>query len=133
MFTLPPLVTRAKSEGNICGKAAQHFNKTQEGSIPGFIVGCLELPPKGIKDPEGVGPCCQIFHVGDCQPKSVEVSIANPDVDDGNYDEESAQRFLLSKNDAFHVPPGNVYRVQNHSKTTGCILNWTIIKPFDYS
>lgn len=129
MHSLPLIGGRKKSEGNITGKAAQAFNKSQEGMIPNYIVGCLELPPRGIKDPESVGPCCQIFNVGDCQPKSVEISIANPDVNDGNYDEESAQRFLLSKNDSFHLPPGNVYRIQNHSKTTTCTLHWTIIQP----
>lgn len=130
MHSLPQLGNRKSSEGKVTCKAAQAFNKTQEGLIPGYIVGCLELPPKGIKDPESVGPCCQIFNVGDCQPKSVEIAIANPDVNDGNYDEDSAQRFLLSKNDSFHLPPGNVYRIQNHSKTTTCILHWTIIQPF---
>lgn len=129
MHSLPLIGGRKKSEGNITGKAAQAFNKSQEGMIPNYIVGCLELPPRGIKDPESVGPCCQIFNVGDCQPKSVEISIANPDVNNGNYDEDSAQRFLLSKNDSFHLPPGNVYRIQNHSKTTTCTLHWTIIQP----
>ena len=35
---------------------------------------------------------------------------------------------LLSKGDMFQIPPGNVYRIENHSKTEDAKLFWTIIK-----
>ncbi len=28
----------------------------------------------------------------------------------------------------FQIPPGNVYRLENHSKTVKATLSWTIIK-----
>ena len=42
---------------------------------------------------------------------------------------ETAQRFLLSPGDMFCVPAGNMYRIENHSKTHECKLFWTIIRP----
>ena len=51
--------------------------------MSGHIIGNLILPPKTIKDAEGVGMCVQVFSVTDCQPKSVEVAIANPEVNKG--------------------------------------------------
>jgi len=59
------------------------------------------LPPTGIKDAENVGFCTQIFFVGDCQPGSFEVAVTNPE--DDEFDPNTAQRFLLSKGDFFHV------------------------------
>lgn len=121
--------TRTKEDGKVTVKAAQAFNVPPESAeFPGFICGCMELPPKGIKDEEGVGPCAQVFNVGDCQPNSLEVSIADPDSHNGDYVRETASRYLLSKGDFFHVPAGNIYRIQNHSKTTSCELNWIIIR-----
>lgn len=122
-------VKRTKEDGKVTVKAAQAFNVPPESAeFPGFICGCMELPPKGIKDEEGVGPCAQVFNVGDCQPNSLEVSIADPDSQNGDYVRETASRYLLSKGDFFHVPAGNIYRIQNHSKTTSCELNWIIIR-----
>jgi len=130
LHDLPLVKKRSKSEGKIVAKAAQAFNVDPPGDgMPGFICGCMEVPPQGIKDEEGVGPCFQVFNVGECQPKSIELAIADPDTNDGNYESESAKRFLLSKGDMFQIPAGNVYRIQNHSKTVACTLNWTIIRP----
>lgn len=36
---------------------------------------------------------------------------------------------LLSEGDSFHVPPGNIYRLENHSKTVSSKIYWTIVKP----
>ena len=130
LHDLPLVKKRSKSEGKIVAKAAQAFNVDPPGDgMPGFICGCMEVPPQGIKDEEGVGPCFQVFNVGECQPKSIELAVADPDINDGNYESESAKRFLLSKGDMFQIPAGNVYRIQNHSKTVACTLNWTIIRP----
>lgn len=125
-----PRLKRQKGEGKIVGTAAQAFNVAPDrnGIFPGWIAGNLNLPPKGIKDAEGVGLCCQVFFVVDCQPLSVEIAIDTPNVD-SKFDPENAERFLLSKNDTFHVPAKNMYRIQNHSKVKNCLMFWTIIRP----
>ena len=126
---LPP--NRRKSEGKVTGKAAQAFNITypDEDSYVGSIMGNLELPPKGIKDSESVGPCSQTFTVCHCQPKALEVAYGDPDSTGEELDPDHAQRFLLGPGDMFRVPPGNNYRLENHSTTTSCLLTWTIIRP----
>lgn len=50
------------------------------------------------------------------------------DPENENWVEEKAQRVLLSKKDSFYVPPGNMYRLENHSTTKPCFIFWTIIK-----
>jgi len=87
------------------------------------------IPPTGIKDAEGVGLCAQVFNVHDCEPESLEVAIADPDTQKGKFLPENAQRFLLSKGDMFHIPAGNIYRIENHSKTIDSTLFWTIVRP----
>jgi len=130
LHDLPLTDKRQKGDGKVVARAAQAFNiEPQNENMPGYICGCMEVPPLGIKEEEGVGPCSQVFNVGECQPKSVELAVADPEVNGGNFNPQNAVRFLLSKGDMFHIPAGNVYRVQNHSKTTDCILNWTIIRP----
>ena len=66
--------------------------------------------------------------VGDCQPNSLEFALADPSGKDGEFDPKTAQRYLLSKGDIFQIPPGNVYRLENHSTTVMATLFWTIIK-----
>ena len=125
---LPLISGRSKNESKVVGSAAQAFNVPGIGdNIPGWISGHLTLPPRGIKDAEGVGLCSQVFFVGECQPNSIEFSLADPE--ENKFDAATAQRFLLSKGDFFHVPPNNVYRTENHSRTTECKLYWTIIRP----
>jgi hypothetical protein len=127
---LPVTAGRKMGESSVVGMASQAFNiGGVKEHIPGWISGQLTLPPKGIKDAEGVGECSQVFYVGDCQPNSCEVAIANPEETD--FDPKTAQRFLLSKGDFFHVPPNNVYRAQNHSTLADCKLYWTIIRPIN--
>lgn len=46
------------------------------------------------------------------------------------WDDSIAQRVVLSEGDSFHVPPGNIYRLENHSTDQVCKLYWTIIKPY---
>lgn len=94
---------------------------------PFLLLGFMDLPPLAIKDPENVGPLAQIFFVSDCQPESVEFALANPEDDD--WDDRTAQRVILSAGDSFYVPPGNMYRLENHSKVKTCKINWVIIKP----
>ena len=128
---LPISKKRKKTEGKRTGKAAQAFNISSENNddYVGYIMGNLLLPPKGIKDSESVGPCAQTFTVCRCQPKALEVAFGDPDQPDGELDVETAQRFLLSSGDMFRVPPGNSYRLENHSENTECLLTWTIIRP----
>mmetsp|Transcript_5562 Transcript_5562/g.8516 ORF Transcript_5562/g.8516 Transcript_5562/m.8516 type:complete len:666 (+) Transcript_5562:80-2077(+) len=128
---LPSPKGRRKGESKVIGEASQAFNiPTDENSIyMGYIMGKLELPPRGIKDSEAVGGCAQTFTVCACQPGSLEVAYADPHSPDGELDPDTAQRFLLHPGDMFRIPPGNCYRIENHSKTTDCLLTWTIIRP----
>ena len=127
---LPLSKSRKKGESKKVGQASQafHVQTDDDDLFPGYIAGNVVLPPKAIKDAEGVGLCSQVFNVGDCQPNSLEFALADPSSQDGEFDEKTAQRFLLSKGDMFQIPPGNVYRIENHSKTEDAKLFWTIIK-----
>ena len=62
-------------------------------------------------------------------PRHVEFALADPDESDAQFLPETAQRFLLSPGDMFCVPAGNMYLIENHSKTHECKLFWTIIRP----
>jgi centromere protein C len=128
---LPLSKHRKKSEGKVTGKAAQAFNvqSNDDDNYVGYIMGNLLLPPKGIKDSESVGPCAQTFTVCACQPKALEIAYGDPDNTGNELDPDSAQRFLLGPGDMFRVPPGNSYRLENHSTSTDCLLTWTIIRP----
>lgn len=127
---LPLSTTRSKKESKVVGFASQSFHVPTDSDdlFPGYISGNVVLPPRGIKDAEGVGLCSQVFNVGDCQPNSVEFALADPSSADGEFDPDTAQRYLLSKGDMFQIPPGNVYRIENHSRTDKAALFWTIIK-----
>lgn len=126
---LPLPATRKKSEGKIVGKASQAFNVPTDDNNVGYIMGSLFLPPGGIKDPESSGPCSLSFTVSQGQPKAVEVAFGDPNDEDGELNPKNAQRFLLGPGDMFRVMPGNCYRLENHSKTSDCLLSWTIIRP----
>jgi len=127
---LPLAKTRKKNEGKVVGKAAQSFHMTNEEnpSFPGYIVGSLILPPRGIKDAEAVGLCAQVFTVVRGQPRSIEIAYGDPDNGQAVWEPATAERFMLSQGDNFFIPPGNTYRIQNHSKTTEALLSWTIIR-----
>jgi hypothetical protein len=57
--------------------------------------------------------------------------MAKPDQQSTVYDPKTAGRFLLSAGDHFFIPPNNVYRMENHSRTTTVRLTFTIIKPMN--
>ena len=92
-------------------------------------AGFVDLPPEAIKDAESVGKYAQVFVVADCQDGALELGVAHPRLD--VWDDQSAQRLLLRRGDSFVVPPGNIYRLENHSAAKSCMLYWTIIKPLD--
>lgn len=94
-----------------------------------MTVGYVALPPEAIKDAEGVGKYSQVFFVSDCQDGALELGIAHPQLD--VWETATAQRMLLKKGDSFFIPPGNIYRLENHSKAKSCMLFWTIIKPIE--
>ena len=71
------------------------------------------MPPQAIKDAEGVGECAQVFFISECQNGALELGIADPK--EPEWQDETAQRQLLNKGDSFFVPPGNIYRLENHS------------------
>lgn len=108
-------------------QAAQTFNVQGFEGQPSWISGVLELPPRGMKEPEGVGECTQVFYVDHGQSNALEVAIAIPLKD--HFDEETAQRIRLSPGDEFYVPPNNSYMLWNHSKRVKSTLRFMIVKP----
>lgn len=116
------------------GLAAQAFNAPasdlKDQCLPAWISGHVLLPPNAIKDEESVDLCGQVFFVARCSPTALELAYADPDDADG-FVAASAQRFLLSAGDQFHVPPNNVYRLHNRSDSEDCLLFWIIMKPLD--
>jgi hypothetical protein len=128
--TALPMTAPRKDGNNKVGFAAQYFNaQAVEGVLPGWIAGYVELPAGAIKDEETVGQCAQVFFVSECQNGAIEMGIAHPQEE--RWEDRTAQRYLLSKGDSFVVPPGNIYRLQNHSQVKACTMFWTIIKPVD--
>ena len=122
-----PITHKRDDDNERVGSAAQAFNiPPSSDTMPGWISGNLALPPLAIKDAEGVGDCTQVFFVQTCQPGSFEVSINDPDED--SYVADTAKRFVLRSGDFFHVPPNNIYRIQNHSEKVEARLFWVIIK-----
>ena len=133
MSSLPLTEKRTKSESKVVGKAGQAFNvpNDQDGNHTGFIMGNLILPPKGIKDAESVGQCSQAFTVCWCQPGALEIAFGHPDDSAGTFNTKMAHRFLVGPGDMFRIPPGNTYRLENHSKSKDCYLTWLIIRPHE--
>ena len=124
-----PTGKRKKNESKVVGKGSQAFNVSPEGNqYPGYIMGHLDFLPRAIKDAESVGACAQTFTVVTGQRKALEVAYSDPDANNGEFDPKTATRFLLSPGDMFRVPPGNCYRLENHSKTVDSLLTWTIIR-----
>ena len=97
----------------------------------GFVVSILMAGWLGGGDGEGVGECAQVFFVTDCQDGALEVGIADPS--DEEWNDSIAQRLCLRKGDSFFIPPGNIYRLENHSEDVSVMINWTIIKPMEQS
>ena len=131
---LPLPKARTRAEGKVVARAAQAFNIPQNEeneNYVGYIMGHLAIPPKGIKDSESSVRCAHTFTVCHCQPNGLEVAYADPNEEEGSFDPDTAQRMLLNPGDMFRIPPGNCYRIQNHSTTMDCLLTWTIIKPHD--
>ncbi len=93
----------------------------------GWMSGKLVLPARGMKDTENVGKCYQLFVLSECQDGAVELAIAHP-ATDNCWIEKTVQRVLLRRGDTFTIPPGNLYRLENHSPMVSALLNWTIIQ-----
>jgi len=128
-LALPRTAKRPAGRDRV-GYAAHAFNMPEvPGVSSGWISGFVDLPPEAIKDAEGVGKYAQVFFVSDCQDGALELGIAHPKLD--MWEHHTAQRLLLSKGDSFFVPPGNIYRLENHSASKSCMLFWTIIKPLE--
>jgi hypothetical protein len=59
---LPITAQRSSDENEGVGSAAQaFFTPSMSKGTPGWISGYVTLPPKAIKDAEGVGACNQVF------------------------------------------------------------------------
>lgn len=128
---LPITANRPPGKDRV-GSAAQSFNVPEVAKhMSGWISGFVTLPAQAIKDAEGVGECAQVFFVAECQDGALELGIADPA--EPEWHDETAQRQLLKKGDSFYVPPGNIYRLENHSADTESTIFWTIIKPIEGS
>jgi centromere protein C len=92
-------------------------------------MGNLILAPRAIKDAESVGTCAQTFTCVYGEEGAIEVAFGDPDVRDGTLLPETASRFLIGQGDMFRIPPGNCYRLENHSKEEEAYLTWTIVLP----
>lgn len=127
-----PIGVRERNESRIGGYISQAFNvQAYDGSLlPEFVTGSIVLPPGAIKDIEDTGMSCHLFTVGDCQPDSLEYSLGSPNSTDHRkqFDKKEVQRFMLSKNDQTLTPPGNSFKLKNHSLTNTATLYCTIIK-----
>ena len=61
---LPITASRGESENSLVGSAAQaFFTPPMSSGVPGWISGYVILPPKAIKDAEGVGTCAQVSRI----------------------------------------------------------------------
>ena len=107
--------------------AGEAFNVKGNELYPSWISGQLEVPPGGIKEPEGVENCTQLFFVQGGQTGALEVAIAKPI--DELFDPATAQRLVLNPGDEFYVPPKNSYMLWNHSEDTVSTLRFVILKP----
>lgn len=126
---LPITADRRSKKSKGAFAASYFYTPSVSGILPSWIAGYVELPPGAIKDEEAVGECSQVFFIGDCQDRAVEVGIADPSSE--VWVDAKAQRLMLSKGDSFYVPPGNIYRLENHSTTKPCTIFWNIIKPVE--
>jgi len=92
--------------------------------FPSFLF--ISLPPspqvrlkaRSMKDEESTQNCTQVFVVVTCQPRSLEVVIAQ-------------QRYLLCPGDHFFVPQGTQYNLTNYSPDTEATVAFIVIKPTD--
>jgi hypothetical protein len=126
---LPMSAPRAPGR-DVVGQAAQTLSAHEyPGEMSSWISGNVRLPARAIKDAEKVGKFNQIFVLAECQDRAVELAIAHPGED--MWVEDTAQRMLLRKGDTFNIPPGNIYRLENHSTAVDAVLYWTIIKPLE--
>jgi len=124
---LPITQPRRPGKEEVC-YAAQSFSVPEiGGKMSGWISGYVELPAGAIKDAEGVGECAQVFFISECQDGAIELGISDPA--EMEWRDDTAQRQLLKKGDSFYVPPGNIYRLENHSANQSCFIFWTIVKP----
>lgn len=133
-MALPVTSTNRPAGKKVPQPLASHFfhvAEAEKGVMSGWMAGSVDLPPGSIKDAEGVGRYLQVFFVVKGQKGSVEFGLADPLQD--FWDDRTAQRVLLGPGDSFYVPPGNIYRLENHSPTISCSINWMIVYPVEYS
>jgi glyoxylate utilization-related uncharacterized protein len=76
----------------------------------------VKLAPRAMKDEESTQNCTQVFVVTTCQPRALEVVIAQ-------------QRYLLCPGDHFFVPQGTQYNLTNYSPDTAAEIAFIVIKP----
>lgn len=100
-------------------RASGYDKPAQAGAAldsPQFISGTVRLKPRAMKDEESTHNCTQVFTVLACQPRGLQVEIAQ-------------NTYFLSPGDHFYVPQGTVYRLTNHSVHTDAEISFVVIKP----
>jgi hypothetical protein len=110
-----------------CAAALSFASSENPLEMSGWMSGKLDLPALGIKDKANVAKCYQLFVLSECEDDAVELAIAHPNTENC-WVENTVQRVMLRRGDTFCIPPGNVYRLENHSSEVSALLNWTIIK-----
>lgn len=124
---LPPAEGQKSRHGPV-GYAGHTFVIPEvQREMSGWISGYLELPPRAVKDAELVGVYAQLFFVAQGQPGALEFGLADPSSDE--WDDSRAQRVVLSPGDSFYVPPGNMYRLENHSESKASHLFFVVVEP----
>jgi centromere protein C len=92
-----------------------------------YTYGHYALAPNAIETFEDIGRNTMLFSVGACPPGSVEFAFGHPT--DGSFtDPTCLQRLLPKKTDLIRIPPGNCYRMTNHSDSEAFVA-WTGIPP----
>lgn len=57
----------------------------------------------------------------------MELNLADPSME-GKWIEDSLERVKLTIGDSFYIPPGNIFRIKNISKTSICRIIVTSVK-----
>lgn len=127
---LPLSGTQEWDKGAVTGSFAHAFFSDKCDNYVGYVMGNLVLKPGGIKGADK-GPACLTFTVCTGQAKALELAFGDPDDSERKFVYDTAQRFFLGPGDMFRVPPGNTYRLVNHSISNSCMVSWTWIKPID--
>lgn len=128
MHTLLGVVSRSSKrvsmrlpDSDQTGGVKMEIIRTKSGSavnntnIQSFNVGMVTLPTSSFKHREKTGGYTLLFTVHEAERNMLEYTL--------NSSSQRTQRFLLQPLDAFWVPPGNEFKLTNHSTTQNCKIS----------